>query len=149
MTVPINIRTSGIRESLQWLDRKEERISNFAPFWRSVTPILKSEVANVFAQEGPNWRPLSPYTIAVRRFPGYPILYQTGALERSLTVDPFVVYGRSEFQFGTTNPYASDHEFGTDRIPARPFLRPAYENSKDRIRAEAIRYITEQLASRN
>jgi HK97 gp10 family phage protein len=66
-----------------------------------------------------NWPPLKPETIA-RKMTGDSPLLETGALRDSIThnVDP----SGKEAAVGTDLDYAKYLEFGTSKMPARPFL---------------------------
>lgn len=65
--------------------------------------------------------------------PGDTPARNTGELQRSITYevrrDGDEVYG----VIGSSVDYAIHLEFGTSRMAARPFLRPALENNKDKI----------------
>ncbi len=70
---------------------------------------------------GQAWAPLAASTIAKK---GHSlILWETGKLENSLTSqtgDAIREAGTSEAAFGTSVPYATFHEEGTSKMPARP-----------------------------
>ena len=149
--MPLNIRISidGINEVRRELDRIDARISNTAPFWRSVAvPIIKGKLRDIFLQEGPGWAPLEESTLRTRRYEGLPILQQTGDLKSSLLDDPVLQISRNELLFGTNNPYAPFHEHGTRRMPARPFLRPAIREAINEIQSEYIQYIAREIRRR-
>lgn len=96
-------------------------------------PVLEVETAKQFDAQGAgpqagSWAPLSVSYAKWKQahFPGRPILVRTGALKDALTGDeatPFAkrqVSGNS-LSFGTSGlPYASFHQTGTGRMPARP-----------------------------
>ena len=52
----------------------------------------------------------------------------TGTLKRSLHQED--VPGQVAVAVGTDVPYAEHVEFGTSRMPARPYLRPALDENK-------------------
>lgn len=72
------------------------------------------------------WAPLKESTVRQRaRYKGpaqaaHPILELTGALKQSIRP----TYSASEMYFGVTvgERYGIYHQFGTDKMPARPFL---------------------------
>ncbi len=89
-----------------------------------------------FEREGPGWAPLSPNYARWKQqhFPGKPILQRTGRLMRSLT-------GQSgEYEQTITPhsltihshvPYGSEHQTGTDNMPARPPIAISQEYRAD------------------
>ena len=142
--MPINVRISieGTKRVQRELNKRKDRISNFAPFWRSVgVPIIKNKLRDIFLQEGPGWAPLAESTIKSRKYPGLPILQQTGALMQSVIDHPVIVISQNELTYGTNNPYAHFHEEGTSKMPERPFLGPAQEQVLDEIRQAYITYL--------
>ena len=146
MALTVKVSVNNLRQTRRGLDRLDARISNFAPFWRSVAiPVIKGKLRDIFLQEGPGWSPLAPSTLRSRLFPGEPILQQTGALLNSLVDHPVLQISRNQLTFGTNNPYAQFHEHGTSRIPARPFLRPAIEEAMSEIRSQYVDYIRREL----
>ena len=111
MPVSINVSIEGTNRVQRELAKRRERVSEFAPFWRSVAvPIIKNKLKDIFLQEGPGWAPLAPSTIASRKYPGLPILQQTGALMRSVVDHPVITISQNQLTYGTNNPYAEYHE---------------------------------------
>ena len=146
--MPLNIKVelTGIQRARREFTRLQDRISDSAPFWRSVAiPIIKRELRETFAQEGPGWQPLALSTLRSRLYPGLPILQQTGALMDSIVNNPVIRISQNELTYGTVNPYAQYHEQGTSRMPARSFLGPATRASMREIRQKYVTYITRQL----
>ena len=90
------------------------------------------------------WTPLKPETIA-RKARGDTPLLETGALRDSIehNVD---ADGRDAY-VGTDDPVAKYHEFGTSKIPARPFLSAAAMRQEDKIHTMIQRAISAALAS--
>ena len=88
--------------------------------------------------DGRHWKPLSPRTLATPTFPKRKgILRVTDRLYKSLTPgvvvngdyykgnqDQSVTMQATKLTLGTSVPYATKHNKGTGRIPARPFLTP-------------------------
>lgn len=71
--------------------------------------------------------------------PGEPPKTDTGALVRSMRVDHRPGTGRASFVVGAE--YAARLEFGTAKMAARPFVRPAIENVKAKM-PEFMRSVT-------
>ena len=146
MPLNIKIELSGIREARRELERLDERISNYAPFWRSVAiPLIKRQISETFDQEGPGWSPLSDSTLKSRLYPGLPILQQTGALRSSLVDNPIIRISQNQLTFGSNNPYIQYHEQGTVKMPARPILSPSVRSIMESIRRQYVTYLTSQL----
>ena len=142
--MPVNFRitSTNLKSTIRGLDRTRNRISDFAPFWRSVAiPIIKDRLRITFAQEGPGWAPLAESTLRIREDPTAPILQQSRALITSVINHPVLEISRKNLLYGTANPYAQFHEHGTSRMPARPFLRPSIQKAMQQIRREYIQYI--------
>ena len=63
------------------------------------------------------------------------ILIETGELANSISVidmgDKIYITPQGNHHSGlSANELATIHEFGTDRVPPRPFIRPVYEDNK-------------------
>ena len=146
MPLTVKVSINNLQQARRGLDRLDERISNFAPFWRSVAiPVIKGKLRDIFLQEGPGWAPLALSTLRSRLFPGEPILQQTGALMDSLVDHPILEISQNQLTYGTSNPYAQFHEHGTSRMPSRPFLQPAINEAISEIRQQYSDYIRRQL----
>ena len=149
MPLDVTVEIKGIDQVRRELDRIDKRISNTAPFWRSIAiPIIKNKLRDIFLQEGPGWAPLAQSTERSRRYPGLPILEQTGALQASLVDHPIVQVSGDKLLYGTNNPYAPFHERGTSRMPARPFLHPAFQEAISEIQNQFVGYIGSQIRGR-
>lgn len=67
------------------------------------------------------------------------ILVETGTLANSIQAIPqgneviIVPYGDHPTGDLSASELAIIHEYGTDKIPPRPFIRPAYEENKDKV----------------
>jgi len=66
--------------------------------------------------------------------------YLTGNLRRSIHIEPDDSSGeRVVVKVGTDVEYARYQEFGTSTIPPHPYLRPALDQNKDKVKAEIKR----------
>lgn len=79
---------------------------------------------------GERWEPLSPaYALwKGRHYPGRPLLVLKGRMKRSLTKDTsrdmiFSRKGGRQLIIGTRISYAKFHQYGTSKMPARPFIK--------------------------
>lgn len=100
----------------------------YAPLLVIAEDMMKAEGA-LFAsggrRGGGSWARLKPDTI--KRKGSTRILYDTGTLEKSLTV-PGAEYqvlniGKDTLEFGTSDPVAGLHQHGTYKMPARPVIK--------------------------
>jgi len=105
------------------LDALGARLAAPAELLAPALPVVAAALERNFAEEGRpvRWAPLAPRYAAwkARRFgAGLRILERTGALRRSISTR---VEGNA-IVASTDVPYAAFHQFGTRRLPARPFL---------------------------
>jgi HK97 gp10 family phage protein len=56
--------------------------------------------------------------------------YFTGTLRRSIHIEKT---GKREVIIGTDVEYAKYQEFGTSKMKAHPYMRPAFDNNKDKV----------------
>lgn len=70
---------------------------------------------------------------------------RTGNLKGSLSVDVQSQPGAALGRVGTNVEYAPYVEFGTDRMDARPYLRPALDENQERIRKKMQEAIKREL----
>ena len=97
-----------------------------------LAPVFEAAEARQFDAEGSGpargaWADLSEVYAAWKdkKYPGAPLLVATGALREALTAASSPLgardYSASTFVFGTVGvPYASFHQSGTGKMPARP-----------------------------
>jgi len=114
----INFRWQGLRLKM-FVDRW------WKPTQKEFAPILlKNHMQVPWQQEvdpntGRPWQELSPkYAIRKkRRWPGAPILRASGKMQDTAEIIP-----TSEGFMVRTVPYGAYHQFGTQRMPARPWM---------------------------
>ena len=125
MPVTISIRNRNQLE--RDLQRQISVLNDQTALWQTVIDnVLRPRIRETFASDGfGRWQP------RVDNLP-HPLLRKSGTLFRSLVQPgaPGNVDIRSEhsLEYGTDIAYADYHEFGTSRIPARPYLQFAVEN---------------------
>ncbi len=56
--------------------------------------------------------------------------YLTGTLRRSIHTEKV---SNTEVKVGTNVEYASYQEYGTSKMAARPYLRPAFDNNRQKV----------------
>ena len=124
--MPIQIQVRNQREAELSLQRTESVLNDQTRLWDHVVRnVLQPRIRSVFASDGyGRWQPR-------RDNLPHPLLRKSGRLFRSLlesgargNVD---IRTPNSLEYGTDLPYAEAHEFGTSRIPARPYLRYAVE----------------------
>jgi HK97 gp10 family phage protein len=69
----------------------------------------------------------------------------TGALRRSIHTETATTSAGAVGRTGTNVEYGPFQEFGTSRMRAQPFLRPAYDENKDEALAEIERVLKEMV----
>lgn len=95
--------------------------------------------------DGAPWAALSPayaeWKSMVR--PGQPILRFDGDLEDSMTSPRGGIFkvARTGYTVGTDIPYASAHQYGTGRMPARPIIGKLSQRDK----AEQIKILQRHI----
>ncbi len=95
-----------------------------AHIMRKIAGVLKQEAEFAFdnesSPEGVRWQALAPAYKKRRDEQGYTgkILQKRGDLVRSLAID----YADNLAVVGVSEPYGQYHQFGTQDMPARPFL---------------------------
>lgn len=123
----------GMQSLSAALERAGDNVRHFGRFvFPRLIPVFEKLLGAQFDAEGRgpfagHWAPLSADYRArkERSYPGRRILERTGALRAALTSSssPFASrdYSDAELAFGTAGlEYASFHQVGTSRMPARP-----------------------------
>ena len=139
MTVKVNLDESRLQEIVQNAinDGLLEAIGETV-----VTTIQERFTDTNEAPDGEIWKPLSQFTLGMRRSRGdgsEKILINTGALETSIT---FQIVD-NKVDIGTAIPYASKHNQGFGRIPKRQFIGELNESDRNRV-MQTIREFFEQ-----
>lgn len=106
------------------------RSRDLRPAWPSVGDFMARTAAEQFATGGARlgkpWAPLSPPYLRWKIKHGFDprILIQTGEMRDSYVSRPMSVedYRRKEASFGSDDPKAEFHQYGTRNMPARPVL---------------------------
>jgi phage virion morphogenesis protein len=122
MSYGIKVRATGLQDVQAYLGKTVARAKDLDPPLKKGGNIMLRSIDQNFKVAGrpKMWKPLST-AYGVRKLKsGYsPLpLTRTGQLRRSIT---FRVRGR-KLSVGTSVPYAPYHQFGTRRMPSRPYL---------------------------
>ena len=125
----VNLKINA-KDALDRLSKHGAKLSDLTPFWQNTAvPVTKRLFASIFQGEGQTpltsrWAPLSPQYKAwkERNYPGKTILRRTDRLFHSVVNNPNLNITPERLTFGTNVPYASFHETGTSKMPARPLF---------------------------
>lgn len=141
--IVITVEMIGKDRVLRGLAAAQNVMKDLRPYFRDVfAPRYFKQVQDAFNMEGQSrdsrgrfaggrWEKLSPRYKAWkdRWYPGLPILTREGFLRDSLQWTGTHLGPGGVFEayptyviYGTTIPYASAHQKGTARLPARPFM---------------------------
>lgn len=125
------------------LDRELTRIGNVisdpSPVWdRIIQRVLIPRIRETFLSDGFGRWPQRQDNLP------HPLLRKSGALYESLirpgargNVD---IRTPHTLEYGTDIPYADFHEFGTSRIPSRPYLLYAAEDLEGKVAREVDQF---------
>jgi phage gpG-like protein len=129
----ITLGITGDEELAAAFQAMSSRVQDWRPYWPTIAAVFYESTRQRFASDGfGTWPRLSDgYSKwKIKNFPGEGILSATGNLRRSLTdrFGPNAVYEEEpqSLLLGTNIPYATYHQYGTSKMPARPpiGLRP-------------------------
>lgn len=104
--------------------------------------LVKQEAQQLIGTEYEKWAPLAASTVAEKQRLGYTgrisatdPLYRTGELRATIGAS----WDEHHARVGSNDPIAAYQEFGTARIPARPFLgAAAFRKGADAARAAGL-----------
>ena len=110
------------------LDAKNARARDLRVPFKRFGVYLSRVTANTFKKSGrpgASWKPLSEYTLALRKHRGkryspHGILQDRGILRASFTAQ---VWGNG-MKYGASVPYAAKHQFGGETLRERVEIRP-------------------------
>lgn len=112
-------------------DKTISNLANLYPFYQQTLDLITKNLDNNFEREGAEaskWRSLSARTLKARslrqgyykRSPNKPrILRWTGALQENRIESATKDFASVQFM----SKYAGYHQFGTKKMPARPFIK--------------------------
>lgn len=121
----IRVNAQGPKKAL---DEVRRRLANLEPGLRVPAEIIKREIDQAFlgsrAPDGVAWAPLAPATLARKRAQGFSIkpLIRRGARGLRGQIVSRATQRGIRVGIGPLTPYGVFHQYGTVRIPARPFL---------------------------
>lgn len=128
MTIDVTIDDAELKAELRKL---ADKINNLTPFFADVGETLLNSTRERFRSmtdpDGTPWAPLSPAYQAQKPKNKNLILTLNGFLRGTLTKQAT----RDSLRIGSPLDYAAKHQFGSGRIPARPFLGLSEEDRSD------------------
>jgi len=120
--MPTRIEAEGLDDAVELLEEMAARMASPEPallvIGSDVVEIIDSAFARSRAPSGVPWEPLKGPRRHGRDVGTPKPLIDTGRLRRSVT---YSVVGQT-LSVGTNVEYAGAHQFGTTRIPARPYM---------------------------
>lgn len=127
LNVNVRIDIDGADDASEYLDDVRRRMKDLRPVWPRLQASLKAyTIGNFTAQGLPSggWKPLDAEYASWKatRFPGAPMLVQTGQLFRKVSEGPKLDGGARTAHFSFTGKIARFHQYGTTKMPARPIL---------------------------
>jgi phage gpG-like protein len=114
--------TSNAPQLAARLNAAASRIGEPRPALERVRVLLAQGEAQVFGSQGTAIGQHWPPPADPERKIDSRLLVATGALRNSLTNPGAGEVTELELRFGTDVPYGRFHQYGTSRMPARPFL---------------------------
>jgi phage gpG-like protein len=147
LNVEIKIDVDGDEDAAEYLKDVRSRMKDLRPVWPRLHQSLKAYMISNFTAQGlpsGGWKPLDAEYASwkTENFPGAPILVQTGELFRQVTQGPKLEGMMRGARFKFTGKIARFHQYGTERMPARPILF-APERWVDEAAEEVVKYIVE------
>ena len=122
MQITINSNLDQVQAKLEQLAKKGQ---NLKPLMAEVANLLQQTTEESFdnqaSPDGTPWADLDPKT--EKRKKGKP-LYESGRMQESLSVFSTATSAGLGFNAKAQNgyPYPAVHQFGSEHVPARPFL---------------------------
>ena len=121
--VKVLIQRQGFEEIKAYFGSTVSNMRDLNPPLKKSGNLMLRSVDQNFKWSGrpTRWRPLKRSTILRKLKDGYGVfpLIRTGKLRRSIV---FNIKRPAKLAIGTSIPYSPYHQFGTRKIPARPYL---------------------------
>lgn len=125
--VRISVDIDGDDDAKEYLDDVKKRMRDLRPVWPVIQSSLKIYMIQNFTAQGlpsGGWKPLDAEYSSWKatNFPGAPMLVQKGALFRRVSQGPKLEGGARGAKFKFGGKIAKFHQYGTEKMPARPIL---------------------------
>ena len=110
-----------------YLEDVKDRMKNLRPIWPKLNASLKDYMIENFTAQGlpqGGWKPLDAEYASwkSKKYPGAPMLVQSGSLFQRIQRGPKLDGGARQASFTFTGRITKFHQYGTERMPARPIL---------------------------
>jgi len=127
LQVKMKVKTEGLGEMKDELDAIGDRMDDLRPVWPRANASLKKYLIENFTAQGlpvGGWKPLSAEYGSWKssRFPGAPLLVQTGALFEKVAGGPEIDGGKRSASFAFSGDIAKFHQYGTTKMPKREII---------------------------
>lgn len=124
LNVRVDIDVQNADDTKEYLEDVRRRMRDLRPVWPQLQDSLKKyNIANFTAQGLPSggWKPLDAEYASWKaaRFPGAPMMVQTGQLFRKVSDGPKLDGGARSATFSINGRIAKFHQYGTTKMPAR------------------------------
>jgi len=149
------VKVYGIEETRAMLNRGIAAIDHFEPALDRVASDIMDVMDKNFEAQGRrgggSWQQLSSRWLEWKMENGFDarILHMTHALRRSMTIyqdeNQEIHIDDDSVEVRSTLPYAAAHQFGTNRIPARPYME-FVDGDARRFAATCERYLIGAMA---
>jgi phage virion morphogenesis protein len=150
-----NVKVYGVEEVEAMLSRGMAAAEHFEPAMHRIALDIMDVMDKNFESQGRrgggSWRQLTARWLEWKMEAGYDprILHMTGALRRSMSIyedeNQEINIDDNSVEVRSTLPYAAAHQFGTNRIPARPYLE-FVEGDPRRWASQCERYLISAMA---
>jgi len=125
--VKIKVDIDGDDDANEYLKDVRKRMRDLRPVWPKLHESLRGYMISNFTAQGlpsGGWKPLDAEYASWKatNFPGAPLLVQSGELFRQVSKGPKLDGGARGATFKFSGKIARFHQYGTERMPARPIL---------------------------
>lgn len=125
--IKIKVDLDNQEDTKEYLDDLKKRMRDLRPVWPSLQSSLKNYMISNFTAQGlpsGGWKPLDAEYASWKatNFPGAPMLVQSGELFRQVSQGPKLESGARDAKFKFSGKIARFHQYGTEKMPARPIL---------------------------
>lgn len=127
----------------------KDLMANSKDYLKDESKQIQDAIKNVINNQTQNWTPLKSDT--VKKKGSSKMLIETGQLVDSITVIPqsdleYIIAPEGNHSSGLSNSQlAIYHEYGTEKVPPRPFIRPVFEENAPQVVSEMKEIVRETI----